>query len=78
MLLDKFYGKKLTLAVIALAVLKLSYLQTDKTLLDVTCCVRFHTLLHVVGCCCVLLLEILNRSTFIPVKTGETLSKHGL
>ena len=24
------------------------------TLLDVTCCVRLHTLLHVVGCCCVL------------------------
>ena len=23
------------------------------TLLDVTCCVRLHTLLHVVGCCCV-------------------------
>ena len=27
-------------------------MQTDTTLLDVTCCVRFHTLLHVVGCCC--------------------------
>ena len=25
------------------------------TLLDVTCCVRLHTLLHVLGCCCVLL-----------------------
>ena len=25
------------------------------TLLDVACCVRLHTLLHVVGCCCVLL-----------------------
>ena len=25
------------------------------TLLDVTCCVRLHILLHVVGCCCVLL-----------------------
>ena len=22
------------------------------TLLDVTCCVRLHTLLHIVGCCC--------------------------
>ena len=22
------------------------------TLLDITCCVRLHTLLHVVGCCC--------------------------
>ena len=27
-------------------------LQTEATLLDVTCCVRLHTLLHVVGCCC--------------------------
>ena len=27
-------------------------MQTDATLLDVTCCVRLHTLLHVVGCCC--------------------------
>ena len=25
------------------------------TLLDVTCCVRLHTLLHIVACCCVLL-----------------------
>ena len=24
----------------------------DATLLDVTCCVRLHTLLHVVACCC--------------------------
>ena len=24
--------------------------QTDATLLDVTCCIRFHTLLHVVAC----------------------------
>ena len=28
------------------------------TLLDVTCCVRLHTLLHVVGCCCVLLTKV--------------------
>ena len=28
----------------------LSPVQTDATLLDVTCCVRLHTLLHVVGC----------------------------
>ena len=26
------------------------------TLLDVTCCLRLHTLLHFVGCCCVMLL----------------------
>ena len=34
------------------------------TLLDVTCCVRLHTLLHVVGCCCVLLPKVWNRSNF--------------
>ena len=28
------------------------------TLLDVTCCVRLRTLLHVVGCCCVLLPKV--------------------
>ena len=28
------------------------------TLLDVTCCVRLYTLLHVVGCCCVLLRKV--------------------
>ena len=32
--------------------LVLSTVQTDATLLAVTCCVRLHTLLHVVGCCC--------------------------
>ena len=26
--------------------------QQLSTLLNVTCCVRLHTLLHVVGCCC--------------------------
>ena len=34
----------------------LSPVQTDATLLDVKCCVRLHTLLHVVGCGCVLFL----------------------
>ena len=34
------------------------------TLLDVTCCVRLHTLLHVVGCCCVLLRKVWNRPNF--------------
>ena len=29
-----------------------SAVQTGATLLDVTCCVRLHTLLRVVGCCC--------------------------
>ena len=35
-----------------------SPVQTDATLLDVACCVRLHTLLHVVGCCCVLLRKV--------------------
>ena len=34
------------------------------TLLDITCCVRLHTLLHVIGCCCVLLRKVWNRSNF--------------
>ena len=33
-------------------------------LLDVTCCVRLHTLLHVVGCCWELLRQVRNRSNF--------------
>ena len=28
------------------------------TLLDIKCCVRLHTLFHVVGCCCVLLCKV--------------------
>ena len=32
------------------------------TLLDVTCCVRLLTLLHVVACCWELLRRVLNRS----------------
>ena len=42
----------------------LSPVQTGATLLDVTCCVRLHSLLHVVGCCCVLLRKVWNRSNF--------------
>ena len=34
------------------------------TSLDVTHCVRLHTLLHVVRCCCVLLRKVWNRSNF--------------
>ena len=34
------------------------------TYLDVTCCVRLHTLLHVVGCSCVLLRKVWNQSNF--------------
>ena len=32
---------------------QLSRMQTDATLLDVSCCVRLHTLLHVLRCCVV-------------------------
>ena len=35
-------------------------MKTDATLLDVTCCVRLHTLLHVVACC------------FAKFETGQT------
>ena len=42
----------------------LSPVQTGATLLDVTCCVRLHSLLHVVGCCCVLSRKVWNRSNF--------------
>ena len=40
----------------------LSPVQTDATLLNVTCCFRLHTLLHVVGCCWVLLRKVWNHS----------------
>ena len=54
----------------------------DATLLDVTCCVRLHTLLHVVGCCCVLLCKVWNQSnvcTALPTLLGpRTLITHGL
>ena len=33
-------------------------LQTDPTLLDATCCLRLHTLLHVVACCWDLLCKV--------------------
>ena len=42
----------------------LSPVQTDATLLNVTCCICLHTLLHVVGCCCVLLHKVCTRSNF--------------
>ena len=38
--------------------------QTDATLLDVTCCVRLHILLYVLGCCCVLMRKVWNWSKF--------------
>ena len=34
--------------------------------LDVTCCVRLHTLLHVVVCCCA---KFETAQTFSPVRT---------
>ena len=34
------------------------------TLLDVTCCVLLHTLLHVVACFCMLLRKVWNQSNF--------------
>ena len=34
------------------------------TLLDVTCCVRLHTMLHVVACCLELLCRVRRRSNF--------------
>ena len=40
------------------------------TLLDVICCVRLHTLLHVVGCCCA---KFETGQTFRPVQTDATL-----
>ena len=39
-------------------------MQTDATLLDVTSCVRLHTLLHVVGCCCA---KFETGQTFQPI-----------
>ena len=40
------------------------------TLLDVTCCVRLHILLHGVGCCCA---KFETGQTFRPVQTDATL-----
>ena len=37
---------------------------TDATLLDVTCCARLYSLLHVVECCWELLRKVPNRSNF--------------
>ena len=48
----------------------LSRVQTDATLLDVTCCFRLHTLLHVVGCCCA---KFETGHTFSHVQTDATL-----
>ena len=47
----------------------LSPVQTDATLLDVTCCVRLHTLLHVVGSCCA---KFVTGETFNPLQANAT------
>ena len=39
-------------------------MQTDATLLDVTCCVRLNTLLHVIACCCA---KFETGQTFQPI-----------
>ena len=44
----------------------LSPVQTDATLLDVTCCFRLHTLLHVAACCWELLRKVESGETFDP------------
>ena len=40
------------------------------TLFDVTCCLRLHTLLYIVGCCCA---KFETDQTFSPVETDATL-----
>ena len=40
------------------------------TLLDVTCCVRLRTLLHVVGCCCVFCAKFETGQTFQPTTSN--------
>ena len=44
-------------------------MQMDGTLLDVTCCVHLHTLLHVVGSCCA---KFETGQTFSNVQTDAT------
>ena len=45
-------------------------MQTDATLLDVTCCVRLHTLLHVVACC-MFLGVVASVYTPLPTRTQQ-------
>ena len=59
----------------------LSPMQTDATLLDVTCCVRLHKLLDVVACCCA---KFETSQTFHPTTPSQcwirchALITHGL
>ena len=53
-----------------MAIVHLSYVQTDATLVDVTCCVLLHTLLHVVGICCA---KFETGQTFSCVQTDATI-----
>ena len=46
----------------------------DATLLDVTCCVHLHTLLHVVGSCCA---KFETGQTFSYLQTDATLGVVG-
>ena len=46
------------------------------TLLDVICCVRLHTLLHVVPCCWKLLCKVWNQSNFQLHANGRNNSQH--
>ena len=53
-----------------MAFVHLSYVQTDATLVDVTCCVLLHTLLHVVGSCWA---KFETGQTFSYVQTDATI-----
>ena len=46
--------------------------QQFPTLLDVTCCVRLHTPLHVVACCWELLRKVWNLSNFWPTNSNTS------
>ena len=52
--------------------------QQPPTLLDVTFCVRLHTLLHAVTCCWELLRKVWNRSNFLLRANGRNNSQRSL
>ena len=57
---------------------KLSFKRTQQlpTLLDASCCVPLHTLLRVIGCCCVLLGVATSVCTLLPTRTQQLHSQH--
>ena len=57
---------------------KLRFKRTQQlpTLLDATCCVPLHTLLRVIGCCCVLLGVATSVCTPLPTRTEQLHSQH--